>query len=64
MKKFSTINGKSTNLTKPFTFGSVGFIVEKAGTMSATSIAAILHRPVTQVYSIARKIGVSLEFNG
>lgn len=62
--RFSYVNGKATKLTKPFTGGTYAFIVRKAGKMSAASIAAVLHRPVTQIRSAARKLGVSLTVNG
>jgi hypothetical protein len=60
MKKFSTVNGKATKLSKPLTAGSYAFIVRKAGKMSAKSIAAILHRPVQTVHAAARRLGITL----
>lgn len=60
MKRFSTVNGKATKLTKPLTAGSIGFIIENAGKLSAKNIANILHRPVKTVQSVASRFGVSL----
>lgn len=62
--RYSRTNGMATRLDKPLTDGSYEFIFRNAGLMSAKSIAAILHRPVNQVYSAARKLGVSLSYNG
>lgn len=59
MKRFSSTNGMATVLTKPLTFGSYNYIAANAGYMTAKSIANVLHRPVTQVYAAARKLGVS-----
>ena len=63
MTRFSRTNGKSTNLKKPFTIGTYLFIERNAGKMTAKNIAAVLHRPVSQVHTAARKLGVSLEMS-
>jgi hypothetical protein len=59
-KRFSNVNGKATKLSKPLTAGTLDFILEKAGKMSAKSIAAIIHRPVKTVQSVASRFGISL----
>lgn len=58
--RFSNINGKATRLNKKLTFGTVEFIVRKAGVLPAKSIAAIIHRPLKTVQSVASRFGVSL----
>lgn len=60
MKRFSNVNGKATKLSKELTVGSIEFIINNAGTMTAKNIAAILHRPVKTVQSVASRFGVSL----
>lgn len=60
MKKLSKVNGKWTKLNKPLTFGTVEFIVNNAGKMSAKNIAAIIHRPLKTVRSVASRFGFSL----
>lgn len=64
MTRFSRTNGKATKLNKPFTGGTFAFIARKAGKMTAKNIANVLHRPVTQVYTAARKMGLSLSVHG
>lgn len=61
--RFSRTNGKATRLSKPFTTGSVMFVINNAGKITAKNIAEILHRPVSQVRTVARKYGVSLSVN-
>jgi hypothetical protein len=63
MKRFSNVNGKATNLNKPLTVGTVEFILNNAGTMSAKNIASIIHRPVKTVQSVASRLGVSLRLS-
>lgn len=58
--RFSNVNGKATKLNKPLTTGTIEFIVEKAGVIPAKSIAAIIHRPLKTVQSVASRFGVSL----
>ena len=58
--RFSNVNGKSTRLNKKLTIGTIEFIVQKAGKLSAKSIAAIIHRPLKTVQSVASRFGVSL----
>ena len=60
MKKFSNVNGKATKMNKPLTTGTVEFIIENAGRMKAKNIAAIIHRPLKTVQSVASRFGVSL----
>lgn len=60
MKRFSNVNGKATKLSKELTVGSLEFIINNAGTMTAKNIAAILHRPVKTVQSAASRFGISL----
>jgi len=59
-KRFSKVNGKSTKLNKPLTTGTVEFILEKAGVLTARNIAAIIHRPLKTVQSVASRFGISL----
>lgn len=61
MKKFSNVNGKATRLNKKLTEGTLNFILNKAGFMSAKDIAAVIHRPVKTVQSVASRFGVSLK---
>lgn len=61
MKRFSNVNGKSTKLNKKLTWGTVTFIIKNAGLMSTKNIAAIIHRPVKTVQSVASRFGVSLK---
>jgi len=61
MKKFSKINGKATRLKKPLTFGTVDFILKNAGKLTSKSIAAIIHRPIKTVQSVASRFKVSLK---
>ena len=61
MKKLSKVNGKATNLNKPLTFGTVEFILNNAGKMSANNIAAVIHRPVKTVRNVASRFGISLQ---
>jgi hypothetical protein len=63
MKRFSNVNGKATKVGKKLTTGSIDFIVRKAGKIPAKSIAAILHRPLKTVQSVASLVGVSLRLN-
>jgi len=51
--------GETTTPGKPFTEGSLNFIKLNAGKMSVTSIANILHRPVSSVVSQGKKLGVT-----
>ena len=60
MKRFSKVNGKATKLNKKLTNGTVNFIIENAGKMSAKNIAAVIHRPVKTVQNVASRFGVSL----
>ena len=60
MKRFSNVNGKATKLSKELTVGSLEFIINNAGKMTAKNIAAILHRPVKTVQSVASRFGISL----
>lgn len=60
MKRFSNVNGKATKLNKKLTAGTVDFIITNAGVLSARSIAAIIHRPLKTVQSVASRFGVSL----
>ena len=60
MRKFSNVNGKATKLNKKLTDGTVNFILRNAGKISSKSIAAIIHRPVKTVQSVASRFGVSL----
>jgi hypothetical protein len=59
-KRLSNVNGKATKLNKPLTVGTVEFIVKNAGLLPAKSIAAIIHRPLKTVQSVASRFGVSL----
>lgn len=54
-------NGKTTRSNKPVTFGTVDFILRNAGKVSAKNIAAIIHRPIKTVQSVASRFGVSLK---
>lgn len=63
MKRLSSINGKATKLNKELTIGTVEFIIRKAGKMSAKNIAAVIHRPVKTVQSVASRFGVSLRLS-
>lgn|GEM_PF-6010877 len=60
MRRFSNVNGKATKLGKKLTPGTVNFILFNAGTLTAKSIAAIIHRPVKTVKNVASRYGVSL----
>lgn len=59
-KRLSNVNGKATKLNKPLTVGTMEFIVKNAGLLPAKSIAAIIHRPLKTVQSVASRFGVSL----
>lgn len=61
VKRWSTVNGKSTKAGKKLTKGSVDFIVKNAGKMSGRNIANILHRPLKTVQTVAARAGVSLK---
>ena len=61
MKKFSNVNGKATRLNKKLTVGSVEFILTNAGKLTAKNIAAIIHRPIKTVQSVASRLGLSLK---
>jgi len=61
MKRFSNVNGKATKLSKELTVGSLEFIINNAGKLTAKNIAAILHRPVKTVQSVASRFGISLK---
>jgi hypothetical protein len=61
--RFSKVNGKATRLNKKLTVGTLDFIITNAGKMSAKSIAAIIHRPVKTVQSVASRFGVSLRLS-
>ena len=61
MKRFSNVNGKATKLNKKLTAGTVDFIITNAGVLSAKNIAAIIHRPLKTVQSVASRIGNSLK---
>jgi hypothetical protein len=60
MQRFSNVNGKATKLNKKLTTGTVDFILRNAGVISAKNIAAIIHRPLKTVQSVASRFGVSL----
>jgi hypothetical protein len=55
------INGTATRTGKKFTAGSLNFLIGSAGTMSATSIARVLHRTTKSVRRKAEKLGLSLK---
>ena len=57
-------NGTSTKTRKPFTAGSVNFIVSNAGKLSAKSIANVIHRTEKSVRRKAEKLGLSLKVRG
>ena len=61
MKRFSNVNGKATKLNKKLTAGTVDFIITNAGVLSAKNIAAIIHRPLKTVQSVASRFGISLK---
>jgi hypothetical protein len=61
--RFSNVNGKATKLKKPLTVGTLDFIVRNAGVIPAKSIAAIIHRPLKTVQSVASRFGVSLRIS-
>lgn len=61
--RFSNVNGKATKLNKPLTAGTLDFIVRNAGVIPAKSIAAIIHRPLKTVQSVASRFGVSLRIS-
>lgn len=61
MKRFSNVNGKATKASKQLTTGSIEFIINNAGKLTAKNIAAILHRPVKTVQSVASRFGISLK---
>ena len=61
--RFSNVNGKATRLNKKLTVGSVEFILNNAGKMSAKNIAAVIHRPVKTVQNVASRFGVSLRLS-
>lgn len=63
MKRLSTVNGKATKLNKKLTVGTIDFIVKNAGVIPAKSIAAIIHRPLKTVQSVASRFGVSLRLS-
>ena len=63
MKRFSKVNGKATKLNKKLTAGTLEFILNKAGKISAKSIAAIIHRPVKTVQNVASRFGISLRMS-
>lgn len=50
-----------TRTGKRLSNGTVNFILNNAGRLSAISIANIIHRPVKTVYSVASRAGVSLK---
>lgn len=56
----SKTNGTATRTGKKFTTGSLGFLVNNAGKMSAKSIAKVLHRTEKSVRRKAEKLGLSL----
>jgi hypothetical protein len=60
MRKFSNVNGKATKLNKKLTNGTVDFILKNAGKIPSKNIAAIIHRPVKTVQSVASRFGISL----
>jgi len=57
MKNF---NGNFTNQGKPFTQGTIDFIIFNAGVLKAKSIANVLHRTEKSVRRFAEKFGLSL----
>ncbi|NBO22892.1 hypothetical protein EBU94_06110 [bacterium] len=61
MKRSKKINGKATKLKKPLTFGTVDFILKNAGKLTSKNIAAIIHRPIKTVQSVASRFKVSLK---
>lgn len=61
MNRLSNVNGKATKLKKPLTSGTLDFIINNAGRISAKNIAAIIHRPTKTVQSVASRFGVSLK---
>jgi hypothetical protein len=62
-RRLSDVNGMATKLSKKLTKNTVRFILEKAGTMSAQSIANIIHRPLSTVRTVAQRNGVSLKLS-
>lgn len=61
MNRYSTVNGKATRLNKKLTLGTVNFILNNAGKLTAEAIANVIHRPVKTVYSVASRNKVSLK---
>lgn len=59
-KRLSNVNGKATNVRKPYTPGSINFIRRKANALSARAIANILHRSVKSVKNVAAKNNITL----
>lgn len=59
--RFSFVNGKSTKLNKPLTFGTLNFIFSNAGKISAKNIANIVHRPLRTIRNVSRRFGISLK---
>lgn len=51
------------NAGKPFSDKAVGYLVDKAGRMSARSIANVLGRTEKSVRRKAEKLGLSLSLN-
>jgi|LauGreSuBDMM15SN_2_FD.fasta_scaffold1854048_1 hypothetical protein len=54
-------NGVATRNGKRFTTGSLRFLTNKAGKMSARSIAKVLHRTEKSVRRKAERLGLSLK---
>lgn len=57
----SKVNGVATKTGKKLTVGSMEFIIRNAGKMSGQNIAKVLHRPLSTVQTVARRLGVSLK---
>jgi DNA-binding transcriptional regulator YiaG len=60
IKRLSNVNGKATNVRKPYTPGSISFIRRKAKSLSVVAIANILHRSVRSVRNVAAKNNIQL----
>jgi hypothetical protein len=54
-------NGVATRAGKRFTTGSVQFLRSRAGTMTASKIARVLHRTTKSVRRKAERLGLRLK---
>jgi hypothetical protein len=54
-------NGVATRTGKRFTTGSVQFLRSRAGTMTASKIARVLHRTTKSVRRKAERLGLRLK---